>query len=960
MKQRDFLLGLCMISGGFAFAASPYTGTTPEEAFAKGGKYYLYQVETGTWLQTNRNDNGGASWTTHAELGGIGLDIELRRPNESFTEGYQIFCNFTNNGELNGSDQDRFFFDQGDRMLTEWIFEPVEGGYKIMVKARDVAENRQERDGVAEDRYIGSNESNTWGGLSDDPTVTTWQLVSREERIEKMKAEAAKNGSADATFLLPWNERGRNDLRDREWTVNDVNAYGGGMGLDGSQWYPVIERWHQISHKASITLTDIPNGTYSFAVQGYYRDGSIEDEGVRQRGNAGTSELLAEYFIGTEVGKIKSIFADAKSEWQPGFEYETILLDEDLIETGRVWTPNSMTNATVAFHSTDNVDVMSMSTPYMNDWISAGVPDGTLTLGVQKLDTEHYRDWFIYKRMFLRYDGEQVKGEDISGLQADLRKLIDEAKGLYQSESMKASIAEAQNTLDTATGSSALIQAIDKLQAAVNAMKDSQGVIDNYLATLKFYKDAEAQEKFDAAAKRSDYENALKTLRFARRRAAREQVEDVFEGVTVDKLVNGGEYYLYNVGQRQFFSGGSDWGAHAALANPGIVLTLEADEGMDDNNFFIHTGLKNGDQDGYDKAYLNYRGYCDCARVDDFYFQPVEGKPGVYNILQNDYRDVHMAWNPWASVDQHMGDETTVGTECRDLDPEDLNAQWKVISVEEREKAIAGASLEHPVDASFLINNPGFNQRQSDEGWSSTGDWAGDKRGSGIWGRGSNYNDFAYEYWNAVNCDLNQMIDYDFPAGIYCFEVQGIYRNGSHNAQATYRNDDADNHLAGIYVGAEEALLPNIMEAMDMCPGEGSMAYDITYEQDGDDLKEVSREAIGEWGEYVNHLEAWFHAGFYKTRIVFEHNGGEIFVGAFKDDQANEEDWVVVDNFRIKYFGNNTTVQEVEGATSIEEIAVEEAPVVKDNRIFNLMGIEVKNPTVPGIYIQNGKKFIVR
>ena len=31
-----------------------------------------------------------------------------------------------------------------------------------------------------------------------------------------------------------------------------------------------------------------------------------------------------------------------------------------------------------------------------------------------------------------------------------------------------------------------------------------------------------------------------------------------------------------------------------------------------------------------------------------------------------------------------------------------------------------------------------------------------------------------------------------------------------------------------------------------------------------------------------------------------------------------------------------------------------------DNRIYNLQGIEVTNPTAPGIYIRNGKKFVVR
>lgn len=35
-------------------------------------------------------------------------------------------------------------------------------------------------------------------------------------------------------------------------------------------------------------------------------------------------------------------------------------------------------------------------------------------------------------------------------------------------------------------------------------------------------------------------------------------------------------------------------------------------------------------------------------------------------------------------------------------------------------------------------------------------------------------------------------------------------------------------------------------------------------------------------------------------------------------------------------------------------------PVKEDGRIFNLQGMEVQNATTPGIYIQNGKKFIVR
>ena len=946
-----------MMTGGAALAASPYTGTSPEEAFANGGQYYLYQVETGKWLQTNRHDNGDPSWTTHAELGGIGFNLELRRP-EGFENGYQIFCHFTNNGELNGTDEDRFFLDQGDRKLTEWIFEPSGEGYKIKVAAREAEPGRENRDGIAEDKYIGSDESNRFGGLSDDPTQFTWQLVSREERIAKMKEEAAKNGSADATFLLPWNEHGRNDLREREWTVIDNNLYGGGMGLDGSQYYPVVERWHRIDHKASVTLTDIPNGTYSFTVQGYYRDEDIDWDNTKMRAASGTSIKAATYFAGTENGVVKSIFDDAKAEAQDGFPYAVDLIDEDYIVTSTVFVPNSMGDAALAFSQTDDVDVADMDAPYMNEWITAGVAEGTLTLGIEKHDTEREHDWLVYKRMYLRYDGEQVKGEDISGLQAQLQELIDEASDLYQSAYLINAINEAKDALANAQSSSTLIPAIDAMQQAINRMKESQGVIDSYLATVELFQDTEAQDKFEAAENRGEYEDALKTLRYARRRAASEKINDIYEGVTAEDLKKGGDFYLYNVGQQQFFSGGSDWGAHAALANPGIVVSLEPEEGVEDGmSFYINTHLRNGGDDENPNQYLNYRGYGDCAKTDDFYFQAVDGKPGVYNILQNDYRDVHMAWNPWASVDAGQGDETTVGTENRNLDPNDLNAQWKVISVAERTAALEQASLDNPVDASFLIDNPGFNQRMSDEAWISTQNSNDDRLGSGIWERGANHNDFAWEFWNASDFELNQSI-FDAPEGVYCAEVQALYRNGHHDMQATERLDDTNNHLVYFYAGMEEAPIANILDYMDLCPGEGQIAYDITYEIQDEEKVEVAREHIGEIPKYVNEVEAWFHAGYYKTQIVFEHNGGPLFIGLYKESQANEEDWMVADNFRLKYYGKDTTVDEV--TAGVDDITVDQTDNCYDNRIFNLQGIEVKNPTAPGMYIQNGKKFIVK
>ena len=46
------------------------------------------------------------------------------------------------------------------------------------------------------------------------------------------------------------------------------------------------------------------------------------------------------------------------------------------------------------------------------------------------------------------------------------------------------------------------------------------------------------------------------------------------------------------------------------------------------------------------------------------------------------------------------------------------------------------------------------------------------------------------------------------------------------------------------------------------------------------------------------------------------------------------------------------------GTTAIDVIGADKR--AEDNRIFNLMGVECPEPLAPGIYIRNGKKFIVK
>lgn len=910
MKRRDLLLGLALMAGFSAQAVtSPYTGSVAGE-----GTFYLYQVETGLWLETNRSDFN--TWTTHASLNDVGFDVELKKP-EGF-EGYQIFCRFTNNGSLNGADEDRFYLDQAGRDVTDWIFEPVSvdgvpNAYKIMAKA--TPEGTGNRSAIANDVYIGAKD----GVLSDNPADYTWQLVSRKERLEKMVEDSA-NGPVDASWLILWFDQGRNDMRDREWTHIRNNNQGGAESLGGSNGYPVWEYWHYVTMRRSITLTDLPTGTYNFTVQAYYRDGEIDEECEARYIN---NEFIprAKYFAGAATADVMSIFAGGKDAASEGFDL--------LMEKSGKWVPNSTGNAALAMFNGN----------YINEYIQAPVSDGTLTIGVEKPEGTH-RDWLIIKRMYLQYNGQELIGEDISGLQKQLSDLIAEGEALPQTPQLTAALAAAREKLSTATGSSVLLQAIADLQEYVDGVKTAKDDINNYNLTKAItdrmgVNSAEADEKFASAKSRGDFSDALKALRYARRRAVADKQDDVFEG----QPVAAGKYYIYNVGQKQFLCGGSDWGAHAALGMPGIIITLE-EENAETGDYHIETGLFNG----ADNHYLSYRGYMDGGRAGAWRFIPVEGKTNVYTIHQADYPDVHVAWNPYASTDRGVQDETTVGTECRNLDKEDLNAQWKLVSEAERKALLEKASIDNPVDATFLVKSPNFNQREDARSvWSLTN--------SDVWGYNDCHYDFVAESWNTASCDINNIVE-GLPEGIYMVSVQGYYRNGPHVDQPN--NEPAQR--ARLYAGDEEydVTLPNILSESGKAPGEG----DNATAEDG---------TVYNIPNSCTQATDFFKSGLYKaytvTDVYTDYAENGLPMGVLKEE-STPEDWVVVDNFRLKYFGKDTTVEAVKGAlAAIEDIIPDNDNAMQrpaDDRIFNILGQPVANPTIPGVYIQNGKKFIVR
>ena len=216
---------------------SPFTGSEVAE-----GSVYLYNVESGMWLQNNNRANPELTtnyWTTRAELGNRGLDLELIALSDG---GYQINPKYKNNRSVNAFN---FYLDtQND--VTSWVFTPkvvagVSNAYTI--ECGHVV--------------LGSDVNGYLRGV--DLGATTWQVVSREERMRYVEQNASPANPVDVSFLVNNSDFSANNERSA-WVVsrsggteiwNDVSRYNRHCQVQGSASVDIAQ-----------TGIEVPNGTY--------------------------------------------------------------------------------------------------------------------------------------------------------------------------------------------------------------------------------------------------------------------------------------------------------------------------------------------------------------------------------------------------------------------------------------------------------------------------------------------------------------------------------------------------------------------------------------------------------------------------------------------------------------------------------------------------------------------------
>ena len=499
---------------------------------------------------------------------------------------------------------------------------------------------------------------------------------------------------------------------------------------------------------------------------------------------------------------------------------------------------------------------------------------------------------------------------------------------------------------------------------------------------------ADAKANVDTCATPAQMDPMLLALRIARKKNAAERHTEQYVGSAPEADM---DYYIYNVKDKRFLGAAEAWGTHLATEYISNAMTLRPNDREGNplpKGFAIQTYRPNGAIGQAD--FMGYNGFIDCPVDDAWDFVPVEGKQNVYNIVRASYeytevvtdeegnetevtkktnvrddgslyylgiRDggengIGLGFNSWNVVDTDMKDPANEGN------------QWMLITREELYELLSTATAEKPIDASHFIVNPGYDQRWTIDDWIN----ASIGGGTGVWGRGGNYVDFVWENWNTEYADVSQTI-YDLPAGWYEVDVQGYYRDGhytTHMAKVGLGIQPELRASVYAYIGdlmedattIEKSPICSFSDGINMVPGMGRRDdFTLNYVEYDEEGNEVQKTYVGDGSRYCTDAcwsaaEEYFQNGLWWNRVAIYVPEGEVLtIGAMKEGEE-AGDWLVVDNWRLKYMGNSGAPSDViDGINNI-------SPALSgDGAIYNVAGQRISK-LQKGVNIVNGKKIL--
>ena len=418
-------------------------------------------------------------------------------------------------------------------------------------------------------------------------------------------------------------------------------------------------------------------------------------------------------------------------------------------------------------------------------------------------------------------------------------------------------------------------------------------------------------------------------------------------------LTNGNTYYFYNIGAGQFLYEGNDYSTQANVSDKGLKIRVDLDEKT--NDYTLTDSVIAGNSKGKwlyiwfvapdNNGVWGGRMYVDYNNQGNYLWQITDKGNNIYRLSPsasneavndntkfvginrsvNEKNDTLLAYltdDPkyfidWKLIPVEAGDAYFTAKEqyaaAMKLKEVLDEAEAKGISVPEQlaifnntastakeltdaiapvKKAIAegsyaNATAANPVNVTTMfITNPSY-ENNNNNGWSGTA---------------PGFQTYTDAEFFGKTFDTKQAVS-DLRGGVYALGVQAFYRAGGHGADPGYQRyiaNDPGNENTKLYVvvgsdSLKKSVVTPFTEAGTEKVGVGNESEVTTA--DGTKIYVPND---------MNSAEAYFvQADRYHNNLFFDTQGGSATIGMRKDAVITN-DWVLLDNWSLTYYGNGT------------------------------------------------------
>lgn len=373
--------------------------------------------------------------------------------------------------------------------------------------------------------------------------------------------------------------------------------------------------------------------------------------------------------------------------------------------------------------------------------------------------------------------------------------------------------------------------AVDAALATLDANQNKPEALQNALATLIDQGNTILANDY-SKMNQEEFEEMVNTV-IDRIKAAEEALKNAKEATEEpEPLIANGTYYIYNAATGLYLGAGDSWGTHAVVNKNGLDYQVTNVNGK----YTLNSQVSNGGQNYFLNGEWNDGGSYEWT------IQETAPGSGIYTLSNGSQFAVAKGSTNNAIVQLQA-------------DGSSAEAQWQFITPEQRlakaQEQFATASVENPVDLSFLIKDGDFGRNDLRKSyWNVT---FNDSWGFNISG-GNNNNNNAECYHHVFAIQQSVQV----PDGKYMLKAQGFYRQ-----------DGSDNvNLPVFYANDETCVFP---------------------------LKTTSENSMSD-------ASVSFSAGKFEIEpIILDVVGGELSIGCKLDNNTNL--WCIWDNFRLYYIG---------------------------------------------------------